>query len=479
VDALDALARLHAAGLYRDALSLDHVDRVAVNVGVKETHARRVLKTTGVFPASNVRRAERAAAAAQKPAEAGRAAPLPLITWDHIISPDESEELVGKLAAYPEVKAYKAGHSYRGRDISVLEITDPTPSELVSLAKLTAYKPTIFITGRQHANEVSSTSHILRLAELLVTDKAYKDILKKVNVILHPVENPDGAQMAYELQKLTPTHMLHAGRYSALGQDVASLVGVADPLLPESLVRTRVWRDWLPDIYLNPHGYPSHEWVQPFAGYVPPGFRTYLSTRGWYTTIGTLRDPRYPNHADATEALREAIVREINANPDVRAMDLRHQARYRKWAYGFGPYVFNQEIYKDTAIYYSDPETGEPSGSRRFGAGRGGNPAGEAGGGGGTGRFSMNAWPQVTFFSGGTEAPDETAQGEWLNLVAKAGFSYLMANVKYLRDGRYAVQRIEEDAARDSVSLTTVRIRPVLPGRTPPPSRTTSTAGGK
>jgi hypothetical protein len=160
-------------------------------------------------------------------------------------------------------------------------------------------------------------------------------------------------------------------------------------------------------------------------------------------------------------------------------MDLRHQARYRKWAYGFGPYVFNQEIYKDTAIYYSDPETGEPSGSRRFGAGRGGNPAGEAGGGGGTGRFSMNAWPQVTFFSGGTEAPDETAQGEWLNLVAKAGFSYLMANVKYLRDGRYAVQRIEEDAARDSVSLTTVRIRPVLPGRTPPPSRTTSTAGGK
>ena len=34
---------------------------------------------------------------------------------------------------------------------------------------------------------------------------------------------------------------------------------------------TKVWRDWLPDIYLNPHGYPSHEWVQQFAGYVPPG----------------------------------------------------------------------------------------------------------------------------------------------------------------------------------------------------------------
>ncbi|HKB12080.1 MAG TPA: M14 family zinc carboxypeptidase [Vicinamibacterales bacterium] len=472
VDALDAMTRLHAAGLYKDALSFEQVDRLAVTVSVKDVHARRVVKSTGAFAPSNVRTAAKGASGT------GHAG-LPLVTWDHIISPDESEELIGKLAAYPEVKAYKAGRSYRGRDISVLEITDPTPSEQVSLAKLSAYKPTIFITGRQHANEVSSTSHILRLAEMLVTDKSYKDILKKVNIVLHPVENPDGAQMAYDLQKLTPNHMLHAGRYSALGQDVASLVGVADPLLPESLVRTRVWRDWLPDIYLNPHGYPSHEWVQPFAGYVPPGFRTYLSTRGWYTTVGTLRDPRYPDHADATAALREAIVREINTNADVRAMDLRAQARYRKWAYGFGPYVFNQEIYKDTAIYYSDAETGEPSGSRRFGGGRGGNAAGEFGGGGGSGRFSMNAWPQVTFFSGGTEAPDETAQGEWLNLVAKAGFSYLMASLKYLRDGQYAVQRIEEDAARDAVSLTTVRIRPVMPGKSPLPMRTTSSIGGK
>jgi hypothetical protein len=94
------------------------------------------------------------------------------------------------------------------------------------------------------------------------------------------------------------------------------------------------------------------------------------------------------------------------------------------------------------------------------------------------GRFSMNAWPQVTFFSGGTEAPDEAAEGEWLNLVAKAGFSYLMANVKYLRGGQYTVQRIEEDATRDSVSLTTVRIRPVMPGNAAAPSpRTTSTSG--
>jgi hypothetical protein len=50
--------------------------------------------------------------------------------------------------------------------------------------------------------------------------------------------------------------------------------------------------------------------------------------------------------------------------------------------------------------------------------------------------------------------------------------------VKYLRDGHYTVQRIEEDSTRDAVSLTTLRIRPVMPGKTPAPTtRTTSTTG--
>lgn len=450
-DALGGLARLQAAGLYRTALSYENVERVAVSIALKDIRSRRILQNTGTWEPSNVR--------------AGGARPaLPLVTWDHVIGPEESETLIGRLAAFPEIAAYKAGRSYRGRDISVMEITAPTSSEQVSLAKLTALKPTIFITGRQHANEVSSTSHILRLAELLATDPAYRQILQRVNVVLHPVENPDGAAMAYELQKLTPTHMLHAGRYSALGMDVGSQVGEADPLLPEARVRGRLWREWLPDIYLNPHGYPSHEWVQQFAGYVPPGFRSYWSTRGWYTSVGGLQDPRYPDHAEAVAALRESIVREINTNPAVREMNLRHQARYRRWAYGFSPYVYNQEIYKDTAIYYTDPETGQRRGSRRAGVGRGGR-----------GRSMMSAWPQVTFVSGGTEAPDETAQGEWLDLVTKPGFSYVMAHVSYLRDGRYAVERIEEDGRRDSTSLTVVRVRPVLPARAP--AATTSDGG--
>ena len=77
----------------------------------------------------------------------------------------------------------------------------------------------------------------------------------------------------------------------------------------------------------------------------------------------------------------------------------------------------------------------------------------------------MNAWPQVTFLSGMTESPDETAQGAWLDLVTKPGLSFLMAHVRFLRDGRSKVERVEEDGQRDAATRTLLRVRPLKPGR--------------
>lgn len=435
VDLLDTMNALHAAGLYQTELSYAHVDRLAFSVGLRDVRTRRVVASTGQQPSSLIRRAEAAPRGG-------------IVNWDHVIGPDEGEDLVKQLGAYPSIRAYKAGQSYRGREVDIMEVTLPTTSEQISVTKYTAYKPTIFITGRQHANEVSSTSHILKLAELLATDEKYASMLKRINVVLHPFENPDGAAMAYELQKLTPTHMLHAGRYSALGQDV----GGASPLLPESQVRNQVWREWLPDIYLNPHGYPSHEWVQQFAGYVPPGFRTYLSSRGWYTQLTGLRDPRFPEISTATDTLRESIAGALTRDPKIKALNLQHQDRYRRWAFGFSPFVYNQEIYEDTAIYYTDPETGEPRGGRRAPAARPSTPLD---------RQTMAQWPQVTFNIGMTEAPDETAQGLWLGLVTQMGFDFLTAHLRFLNDGQSPRELIEEGAARDGVTRTWVRIRPV------------------
>ena len=80
----------------------------------------------------------------------------------------------------------------------------------------------------------------------------------------------------------------------------------------------------------------------------------------------------------------------------------------------------------------------------------------------------MAAYPQVTYFNGMTESPDETAQGAWLDLVTKPGFGFLMASIRYLQYGEFEVQRLEENGPRDAAAITLFRPRPVRPGRAPP-----------
>ena len=126
------------------------------------------------------------------------------------------------MSAFKEATVYKVGQSYLGKDVWAMDLMPPIEASHWSQAKQTTMKPTIVYSARQHANEVSSTSHVLRMAELLLTDPAYRDKLNKVNVVIHPITNADGAQLAYDLQKINPTYMLHAGYLGSLGVDVTA-----------------------------------------------------------------------------------------------------------------------------------------------------------------------------------------------------------------------------------------------------------------
>src|SRR5262249_4057648 len=124
----------------------------------------------------------------------------PLVQWDTPIPPPESDSIMAKLGTFPGVKPYFVGKSFLAKNLFAADFLPPTESKYIPQAKLNALKPTLLLSGRQHANEVSSTSHILKIGELLVTDSSYKNMLKKVNVVLHPITNADGAQLAYDLQ---------------------------------------------------------------------------------------------------------------------------------------------------------------------------------------------------------------------------------------------------------------------------------------
>ncbi|GAJ18499.1 unnamed protein product, partial [marine sediment metagenome] len=82
-------------------------------------------------------------------------------------------EIVHQLSLSDTVKSYIAGKSFEGRKISVLEIFTPL-KKYISLPRLITFKPTLYLSGRQHANEVSSTNYILKFAEHLAKDAKYR-----------------------------------------------------------------------------------------------------------------------------------------------------------------------------------------------------------------------------------------------------------------------------------------------------------------
>ncbi len=354
-----------------------------------------------------------------------------IVPTDRIISHTMCMDIVERLSRLKPIHSYVAGQSYEGRKIPVLEIYSPR-EQYTSLARLITCKPTIYLSARQHANEVSSTNYVLKFAELVAKNPSYQDFAKKMNIVIHPMENPDGTELAYALQKLTPFHSLHAGRYSSLGMDVGYQVNAPKPLLPEAKVRKYLYDRWLPDIYLNLHGYPSHEWVQQFSNYSPYLFRDYWIPRGWFAYFRSLSLSVYEKWKKAGEELMKFITEEIQANEGFHASNQKFYDRYFRWASRWQPHMDILELHDNVNLYAKRRSSRESRLSPRR---------------------------QITFAEETPELMDETAHGDWLDFLCEQGLTYLRAHAKYLSQAQFEIIRIEEEG-QDRVQIRFIRGRP-------------------
>jgi hypothetical protein len=71
-------------------------------------------------------------------------------------------------------------------------------------------------------------------------------------------------------------------------------------------------------------------------------------------------------------------------------------------------------------------------------------------------------YPDITYDDGYTEAPDETAYGDWLKLVASAGLAYDHAHLQYLTDAKMKIRHTQKEFF-ESVNWKEERERPMLP----------------
>jgi hypothetical protein len=465
------LEEMHAAGIYRDEVAYPHLRQLAFEfdlplapTAVPDTPAPREFVTFAVAPPATPRPMIQ---------DVKPIAGTPFVQWDEPISPAENAAILARLATSPGVNVYWMGRSYLGENIWAADITLPSPALLRSWPKETTLKASIVYSGRQHANEVSSTSHINKLAEELVTDPSKRALLNKVNVVIHPIANPDGAQLSVDLARITPDNMLHPGYHGALSADVSAGQGETDPIYPESRTRRQLIEAWQPDAFLNPHGYPSHEWVQPFSEYTAwvqsrqganPG-RAWWIPRGWFTSLGYVRDDTHPYSKMIAYALQDRIVAAERKVPGLLPLEDRMNARYQRFGQRWQPRDMFQPIVDGIRIYMSlkgTPGRGGAAGAAG-GDGAAGAGAGTPGSGGVTGLSA-----DVTWDAGYTEAPDETAHGDYMKLMASAGLAFDYVHLQYLADGDLRVARTGREAA-GGVTWRVERPRPILPPGTPAP----------
>jgi len=343
--------------------------------------------------------------------------PSPDIPTDRIIGPEECLRIAAGLAVHPTVRSYVGGYSYEGRPVPVLEIYLPT-GRYISRPRLITFKPALLLTARQHANEVSATNYSLLFARFLASDKNYQNFLKKFSVVIEPMENPDGAALALDLWQNEPFHSLHAGRYSSLGVDIGYQVGLGQPLLPEAKVRSRLNRDWVPDVYLNLHGYPSHEWIQMFSGYSPYLFRDYWIPKGWFTYYRQLSLSIYRPYREAAEELKKILIEEMNSSPGIKDSNQKFYSRYDRWARRWSPFVAPLEIYDGLNIFARRQSSTENRLSQRN---------------------------QMTMVEQTPEVMDETASGSWLDFLCRQGLAYLRAHARYLSELVFDCDVLEEE----------------------------------
>jgi|GEM_PF-5016650 len=277
---------------------------------------------------------------------------------NEVLYPEDVESIMSQT---PDTVVLE--QSYDGIPIWLGECYETLPGYTTSRVKQALWKPTLFINARHHANEVSSTnSALLLMREFLSGART----LERVNVVLIPLQNVDGARTHAALCEEHPTWMHHAARYNACGDEFAR--DYFNPASPYGESRTygRVWERWRPDVFLDDHGIPSHEWVQPFAGYgSPPTFPvSYWIPQARMYTIWRRVTGRDAGGQAYQRRLEEHVASYIQGHEAVSAANARLLKRYERWGHQFDPVYFPLTLTHGTLTFVheanANPESRNP-----------------------------------------------------------------------------------------------------------------------
>jgi len=313
------------------------------------------------------------------------------------------------LSGRPGMRLWYAGTSLLGRDILAVEATAGNmPARRARLLK-----PTLLVNARHHANEVSGTNAAMALLHALATFGTTAGVTARVNLVVVPLENADGVDTLEKMLPESPDHKLHAARYNALGMEYYDQYFIHNTRFSEARVKARLFERWLPEYMIDLHGVPSHEWEQPFSGYINPRFKEHWIPRSFIYAILPFYDEN--SHPGSREAA--ALAREMSAaletQTDMVALNQQIFDRYRRYAKAFTPEVYDADMAGSLVV------TPTCDRIRKI-------------------NFANRKWPLVKSEII-TEVLDEVATGPWLERCARAHLVIIDTVLKRMQTEKKAV----------------------------------------
>ena len=319
-------------------------------------------------------------------------------------------EIIEELKEVPGIEIFRTAVSYAGRECYGIWLK-PEYEGYLSMTKYLTNRPSEYINARHHANEVSSTNAAFILLRTLLTDKAYENLTEKLNLIIVPMENVDGAAIHYELQKEHPYWSFHVARFNSIGKEFCYEYYQSDVLNTEALTATRIYEKYIPDIMVDNHGVPSHEWEQQFSGYTSPAYKGFWLPRSLlYGYFWYISNPEFSQNIPVNKRIEDVVADKIAEDAEMRRWNKEWSAQFEKYAHAWMPLLFPADYYKEMINYWV-PYALEPKNI-----------------------YAANRYPWITTVSYTSEVADETAQDEYINLCARAHVAHDEAIIQMLME---------------------------------------------
>ena len=322
-------------------------------------------------------------------------------------------ELTEQLKGVEGIEVFRTARSYQGRELYGIWLK-PRYKGYISMTKRLSRCPSEIINTRHHANEVSGTNAAYMLIRELLTDETYRELPEKLNLIIVPMENVDGAALHYELQKEHPYWKFHVARFNALGKEFYHDHFRQDTIHKEAMGFTRLFEKYVPDMIVDNHGVPSHEWEQQFSGYTSPSYKGFWLPRSllygyfWYVT-----DPEFKDNYPVNKKMEDVIADKIAEDEEMTAWNKEWSAQFEKYAHAWMPKLFPADYYKDMINYWIPFAFDKNH------------------------RYPSIRFPWITTVAYTSEVADETAQDAYLNLCARAHVAHDEATIQMLMDAEH------------------------------------------